>query len=241
MHTSGNVALCYFNPRSLTGATKILFCFARCFCISIHAPLRERPIEVMFIRQPLTFQSTLPCRSDIDARGGTRYTENSIHAPLRERQFGRTATSVAHVFQSTLPHGSDGSSPKHNNRIIVSIHAPLRERPQRKGLMVYPRPFQSTLPRGSDLPCLCKPGQSASNFNPRSLAGATPLFTSPASVTTGFQSTLPRGSDDVLTTILNAYGMISIHAPSRERLDSIVDSVNIWLFQSTLPRGSDWG
>ena len=77
--------LANFNPRSLTGTT---FWMAALALISL-------------------FQSTLPCRSDIDARGGTRYTEISIHAPLRERQFGRTATSVAHVFQSTLPYGSD--------------------------------------------------------------------------------------------------------------------------------------
>ena len=97
-----------------------------------------------------TFQSTLPCRSDIDARGGTRYTEISIHAPLRERQFDRTATSVAHVFQSTLPRGSDLCDVKRyihlrhfNPRSLagatrlflmtillqkISIHAPSRER-----------------------------------------------------------------------------------------------------------------
>ena len=33
--------------------------------------------------------------------------------------------------------------------------------------------------------------------------------------------------------------MISIHAPSRERLIILEDSKNIWKFQSTLPRGSD--
>ena len=74
-----------FNPRSLTGATlkarryinnivfqstlphgsdKEVLSLDSERLISIHAPSRERPIEVMFIKLLLTFQSTLPHGSD---------------------------------------------------------------------------------------------------------------------------------------------------------------------------------
>ena len=54
-------------------------------------------------------------------------------------------------------------------------------------------------------------------FNPRSLAGATCSVTS----STGFST------------------KISIHAPSRERLEVLGVENPALLFQSTLPRGSD--
>ena len=55
------------------------------------------------------------------------------------------------------------------------------------------------------------------DFNPRSLAGATTFFGS-----------------------LFHNGVISIHAPSRERRCNLAQTINIKLgFQSTLPRGSD--
>ena len=53
-----------------------------------------------------------------------------------------------------------------------------------------------------------------------------------------FQSTLPRGSDAALTRQANVE-IISIHAPSRERLGHINNKMLISSFQSTLPRGSD--
>ena len=101
--------------------------------------------------------------------------------------------------------------------------------------------------------------RSAQNFNPRSLAGATPqrqLSPSPSR----FQSTLPRGSDvfhvhylllfeyfnprslagATLFMFITSYCLsISIHAPSRERPSSGSDDGRATLFQSTLPRGSD--
>ena len=76
--------------------------------------------------------------------------------------------------------------------------------------------FQSTLPRGSDLTIssLCR--AASSNFNPRSLAGATVWY-----------------------SIYKQNKVISIHAPSRERHYPTIVYVLQSLFQSTLPRGSD--
>ena len=75
--------------------------------------------------------------------------------------------------------------------------------------------FQSTLPRGSDVHiCRCRPNRR--NFNPRSLAGAT-----------------------LRNDVSNAANAISIHAPSRERLERSQGSISGSRFQSTLPRGSD--
>ena len=98
-------------------------------------------------------------------------------------------------------------------------------------------PFQSTLPHGSDLSNFVS-YRDLSDFNPRSLAGAT--YEAPA---------CPFDTD------------ISIHAPSRERLcqsffivgfsyfnpRSLTGATSIMnlpklkskLFQSTLPHGSD--
>ena len=98
----------------------------------------------------------------------------------------------------------------------ISIHAPSRER-----LFLL-------------WPVIGQP----SNFNPRSLAGATLLVKMPNLPLKLFQSTLPRGSDDVtpfrfalgvnfnprslagatITTMpMPKQILISIHAPSRER------------------------
>ena len=118
--------------------------------------------------------------------------------------------------------------------------------------------FQSTLPRGSDLSSILK-GSKPRNFNPRSLAGAT-IWLATVLMFPKFQSTLPRGSD--LSSILKGSKprnfnprslagatmelnirylaiIISIHAPSRERLKSRLILLSVLAFQSTLPRGSD--
>ena len=58
----------------------------------------------------------------------------------------------------------------------------------------------------------------ANHFNPRSLAGATPIM-----------------GDAMLE------GNISNHAPSRERQNAVQGQTVDFLFQSTLPRGSDKG
>ena len=163
-----------FNPRSLAGATNCNQLLTPKFYISIHAPLRERPLLLS------------PCQS---------IHRISIHAPSRERLVDKIFLSEILAFQSTLPCGSD---------VIFS------------SLIVCPAPFQSTLPCGSDqmsnfgclvpslfqstLPCGSDPWVIAkfstnSNFNPRSLAGATSTTNNTSNTTS-----------------------ISIHAPLRERL-----------------------
>ena len=77
--------------------------------------------------------------------------------------------------------------------MYISIHAPSRERPFHKF-------------------CL----QQDTDFNPRSLAGAT-----------------------TITAALETSDSISIHAPSRERPPFSIASLGPVVFQSTLPRGSD--
>ena len=75
-----------FNPRSLAGATSSAVLTKRIVLISIHAPLRERPIATFNVL-------------------GQR--KISIHAPLRERPSASFSASTIALFQSTLPCGSD--------------------------------------------------------------------------------------------------------------------------------------
>ena len=145
------------------------------------------------------FQSTLPRGSD-------------------ERTL--TAIKVFVQFQSTLPRGSDPKAIVDSPVVPISIHAPSRERPPSS---VY--------------------ASKVFYFNPRSLAGATVGTTVIAAVAGIFQSTLPRGSDlsplqpclvvyyfnprSLAGATLTAYAIrtivvISIHAPSRERLPASV-------------------
>ena len=131
----------------------------------------------------------------------------SIHAPSRERPFYKMCIKI---------------------RRLISIHAPSRER---QNIGTIPRNFilfQSTLPRGSDLVLLVsyktklefqstlprgsdwqvvRPAVLWLYFNPRSLAGAT-----------------PQGSP------LFAKLHISIHAPSRERLNYSIVLLWLWNF-----------
>ena len=119
----------HFNPRSLAGATadgnsprtrtlkfqstlphgsdNIGVKFRNNGSISIHAPSRERQIEVMSIRQLSIFQSSLPRGSD---------SPNS------------TALCSDQAFQSSLPRGSDVFVNWIIMHYSISILAPSRER-----------------------------------------------------------------------------------------------------------------
>ena len=119
-------------------------------------------------------------------------------------------------FQSTLPYGSDQFERDFDNLglyfnprsltgatsiglsliafLIISIHAPLRERLKINGKVFNGTKFQSTLPYGSDS-LMHTSNSPLTNFNPRSLTGAT---LEPLRVILRrfiFQSTLPYGSD----------------------------------------------
>ena len=142
----------------------------------------------------------------------------SIHAPSRERLYNIRATSPASIFQSTLPRGSDVYNDARGvSGPDISIHAPSRERRDATAAVA----------------------EILADFNPRSLAGATPAYVKKmlfavlfqSTLPRGsdfladdsrcpfcrFQSTLPRGSDVVLSSHQPIYLSISIHAPSRER------------------------
>ena len=140
----------------------------------------------------------------------------SIHAPSRERRLSPAKVRRCAVFN---PRSLTGAT---RGVIFASSNTAL---------------FQSTLPHGSDfLSINCY--SVYSNFNPRSLAGATsscrgslpnsahfnPRSLAGATLNvykvfcrSRFQSTLPRGSDQARSS--------SAPAPK--------------VFQSTLPRGSD--
>ena len=183
----------------------------------------------------------------------------SIHAPSRERPLRHLQPTQRQAFQSTLPRGSDvqlktpsvdtldfnprslAGATSFVNAIKVSRNFNPRSLAGATVITLlitmYRQKFQSTLPRGSDARCIEQ---------------VTPIER--------FQSTLPRGSDTLKGRIVTGMD-ISIHAPSRERRNSLYGRY-FWLnfnprslagatlpligsgyalqvFQSTLPRGSD--
>ena len=152
-------------------------------------------MSIFFYCWILVFQSTLPHGSDLNNElTKAKIKTISIHAPSRERPRFESAFVIFVLFQSTLPRGSDQKVQDFYNQNCE---------------------FQSTLPRGSDLFASARIGRQ-SDFNPRSLAGAT----------------------SCLLTLLHKVG-ISIHAPSRERHFNYSSLIIKKGFQSTLPCGSD--
>ncbi len=126
---------------------------------------------------------------------GVKILGISIHAPSRERRLlFMQLSNFLDGFQSTLPRGSDGW-------IFTAI--------------IKANAFQSTLPRGSDrLPRLCQ--QIQTDFNPRSLAGATLM--SQFNVLLSRISIHAPSRERRTPLFCNALNTaISIHAPSRER------------------------
>ena len=124
--------------------------FSKSFTISIHAPLRERFIDMF--------------------RTG-KYNRISIHAPLRERGLKKALLLICLYFNPRSLTGANLPCGQCIGCRLISIHAPLRERinaQQVQSLELYfnPRsltgatrsvarctgavPFQSTLPYGSD-------------------------------------------------------------------------------------------
>ena len=121
------------------------------FRISIHAPSWERQIKNQNIFYIGTFQSTLPCGSDV------RSTCMSFWYWYFNPRSLTWATKVWICFCYIR---------------LISIHAPSREWLDAVFDNYFAAIFQSTLPRGSDKARerhFCY----QINFNPRSLAGAT--------------------------------------------------------------------
>ena len=102
----------------------------------------------------------------------------SIHAPSRERRITAALTRQANVISIHAPSRERQFNLGEGLTITdISIHAPSRERRYRDNGRVKVRDeFQSTLPRGSDSKKNIQIFFKKNNFNPRSLAGATLLF-----------------------------------------------------------------
>ena len=187
--------------------------------------------------QYATFQSTLPHGSDAILHNIALNAIISIHAPSRERLRAIHERSRTALFQSTLPHGSDTLPPSFlptslhfNPRSLtgatyipksyelqskISIHAPSRERRRAYQSQLYCQRFQSTLPHGSDSDTISVVA-APSDFNPRSLTGATAkngLSVFQANISIHAPSRERRNNCNAGYSQPN----ISIHAPSRER------------------------
>ena len=119
--------------------------------ISIHAPSRERPRTLQNQRS---------------------YSSISIHAPLRERQKRHYELARRVNFNPRSLTGATITLIWCPISLFISIHAPSRERHKIPLYCCLLPLFQSTLPRGSDF-CALVGFLMMSDFNPRSLAGAT--------------------------------------------------------------------
>ena len=205
--------------------------------LNADAPMRGRPsFEGIFYLHRL-FQSTPPyggdcslkCKrshsSDFNPRPirGRRHSNTanfqiniSIHAPIRGRLriFGMQQKDS--IFQSTPPHGGDSVKPSSFRRMAIFQSTPPHGGDKETGTvyLVWSK-FQSTPPRGGDS-CL--------------MALPPPLRR--------FQSTPPRGGDSAYADSLCNIP-ISIHAPSRGRLELQRLHSREAGFQSTPPRGGD--
>ena len=189
---------CYFNPRSLAGATDGHYYHLSIFTISIHAPLRERHLLFLAVCNSKKFQSTLPCGSDCKVYCHRSFLVHFNPRSLAGATVGRSLHTTVLLFQSTLPCGSDVSVlPKpwasffyFNPRSLagathsccfdsyplpISIHAPLRERHRRCDNFLHQQYFNPRSLAGATNAFVIHSSHS-SDFNPRSLAGATYRF-----------------------------------------------------------------
>ena len=140
----------------------------------------------------------------------------SIHAPLRERHTATLPNYQPTYISIHAPLRERRVSLRwHLVGVIISIHAPLRERLKLSRCSRTFVGFQSTLPYGSDagsfsfkIPC--------SNFNPRSLTGAT-TFLNKFFCLCRISIHAPLRERPVLQALQNGTINISIHAPLRER------------------------
>ena len=175
---------------------------ASCKPISIHAPSRERPItSTISTNGKSNFNPRSLAGATLQVDVAAMVDVISIHAPSRERRLLRRFDYS--IYGHFNPRSLAGATLMRNINIKsvgISIHAPSRERrrPVRNSLQPY-RSFQSTLPRGSD-GWQFSYSAPAQHFNPRSLAGATEMS--------------QKEFDEYV---------ISIHAPSRERLNTSTD------------------
>ena len=140
-----------FNPRSLAGATKNVVSAYVHKDISIHAPSRERLTVVIDLNDPTKFQSTLPRGSDllvlIIILKGMDFNPRSLAGATAKNQDSEHKWSD---FNPRSLAGATASAVPTPVHVIISIHAPSRERLLCFGWFPNDVRFQSTLPRGSD-------------------------------------------------------------------------------------------
>ena len=130
-------------------------------------------MAIILSEQLLSFQSTLPCGSDDFYWPSFAHLGISIHAPLRERLSSFLLLFRLFKFQSTLPCGSDLTLTdfcKFSSRFQSTLPCGSDHKiPLYCYLLLR---FQSTLPCGSDYVAKYSL-KKQTDFNPRSLAGAT--------------------------------------------------------------------
>ena len=140
-----------FNPRSLTGATASALSANYNLGISIHAPLRERRLTHLSYTSLDDFNPRSLTGATLDSSFIYRTAGAiSIHAPLRER---RLSSSGRYKNVNFNPRSLTGATQKFATLPTlsdISIHAPLRERPLAQAQKMSELVFQSTLPYGSD-------------------------------------------------------------------------------------------
>ena len=196
MTLESGLLFCYFNPRSLAGAT----------------------LRATLLKSSMVFQSTLPRGSDAGLLSSSFLSAISIHAPSRERQTLYKRDLQLFIFQSTLPRGSDATRTIKNSSRLEDFNprslAGATHNPDNgRGRHAHFNP--RSLAGATD--SVVESEVNTFYFNPRSLAGATTVPTQVVTDSSKFQSTLPRGSDESpYWSHVYAYP-ISIHAPSRER------------------------
>ena len=140
-----------FNPRPLAGATHSFRKSARVAPISIHAPLRGRPVSLAGPHVKPDFNPRPLAGATKGGAAMSTIGDISIHAPLRGRQ-----VNVVPLW----------------NHKHISIHAPLRGRRYDAFLMEGGNHISIHAPlRGR--PGVAIDGLDNYNFNPRPLAGAT--------------------------------------------------------------------
>ena len=206
------------------------------------------------------FQSTLPHGSDSDfLYAFLRIIRISIHAPSRERQrrlsrrFPRTNFNPRSLTGATqyriIKADHDNFNPrsltgatylrydKDTDRLI-SIHAPSRERPASKppttpfAIISIHAPSRE---RPRRIATDCRP----SNFNPRSLTGAT-VHSLHVVCSQTFQSTLPHGSDRDQSQHRQCKSHFNPRSLTGATTVTSSASASCSAFQSTLPHGSDF-
>ena len=164
----------------------------------------------------------------------------SIHAPSRERPDIIPALRQDFSFN---PRSLTGATIEDKVRVMyaigVSIHAPSRERraPTESTMPVVL--FQSTLPHGSDYNHTAKDAPEW-EFQSTLPHGSDAVARHDYESSGEFQSTLPHGSDAFWPFNKIKEILVSIHAPSRERLLCFGWFPADVRFQSTLPHGSDF-